>query len=117
MGEVCPRDDDDPTAARRDRFADRVEEPGHPWIVLRAPPFRERLMGEARENWGDREIPAALVEITEEDRLEFDRVLAAMRQLRGETVLAGSACDGLDELAVDRGGSERGRVILARERE
>jgi hypothetical protein len=56
-------------------------------------------------------------QVAEKDGLELDRVLAAMGQLGREAVLSGPRGHGVDQIAVDGGCAQRGRVVLARQRE
>ncbi len=97
------------------RLRHRVEEARHPRIVFRPPPVRERLVREARQDRDDREVAPPAEEVAKEHRLELDRVLRPMPDLRREAVVLRPTDEGVDEVLIGRGGAERCVVVLARE--
>ena len=116
MGEIGAGDEGDPAAARRDGLGEGVEKPWNARVVVRTLSLLHRLVGEARQHRDDPDL-AVRVEVTEEDGLEFDRVLDAVGELGPEAVLTRALRQRLHEVAVHGDVSERARVVLPGERE
>jgi hypothetical protein len=118
VGEVRAGDEGHPSSRDGHRLGQRVVEASHGVRPGGRRPLRHRLVGEARQDGDDPHVPPARVQVLEEDGLELDGVLATMRDLgREEVEAARPARQGVDEVAVDGGGPERGVVRFAGEGE
>jgi len=105
MGEVGGREEAD-LGALREGLTEGAEEPGDAGILARRPAGLDALVERRAEDGNDTDRPIR-EEMPEEDRLELDRVLAAVRDLLPEEPAPAPAGQRLDEVRVGLDRPER----------